>query len=115
MGETMVVRAVDIVGSSHCVSVDDGLRLHDTLLGLLQAGGRVTLSFEKAETVISAFLNAAVGKLFGDLPSEEVDARLQVKEVNPDLLARVRQNAIRYYSDPATHSDVVRRVTGDAG
>lgn len=115
MVEAMQVNVVDVVGSRHCVSVEDGLRVHDLVLRLLNKGSTVVLSFEKADTVISAFLNASIGKLFGDLPAADVDARLQVRNVNTELLERIKQNAIRYYNNPTAHQAVIASVIGDEG
>ena len=68
MTQPATVRVHDIVGGPLCVSTEDGQRLHDKILPLLEAGTPLVLSFERIDTLISAFLNAAIGQLYGELP-----------------------------------------------
>jgi hypothetical protein len=68
MPEEITVRLLDIVGSPLAVSADDGQLVHDKIAPLLRDDHRVALSFDGVGTVISAFLNAAVGQLYGEFP-----------------------------------------------
>jgi len=68
----------DIVGSPVCVSADDGQTVHDKIAPLLRDNRKVVVSFERVETLISAFLNAAIGQLYGEFP-EEADSRTTLR------------------------------------
>lgn len=68
MTEPIIVRVFDIVGGPICVSAEDGQRLHGKIAPLLREGRKVALSFEQVDTLISAFLNAAIGQLYGEFP-----------------------------------------------
>ena len=76
MTREITVRVFDIIGGPLCVSTCDGQRLYDEIAPLLRTGTPVVLSFERIEIVIAAFLDAAVGQLYGELPDESIRALL---------------------------------------
>jgi len=103
MSQEIVVRVFDIVGGPLCVASDDGTLVHDKIAPLLREGKKVVLSFAQVETVISAFLNAAIGRLYGEFKEEEIRERLSVRDMPPEdlvLLKRVVDNAKAYFKDP---------------
>lgn len=85
-----------------CVSTEDGQRVHYKIAELLRENQKVVLSFEQVETMISAFLNVAVGQLYGEFPEELIRGLLSVRSINPDdldVLKRVVENAKRYFAN----------------
>ena len=102
MSDTINVRVFDITGSQVCVSADDGQRVHDKIAPLLREGRKVMVSFEQVETLISAFLNAAIGQLYGEFSEDRIHELLSVSNLDPDDLAvlkRVVENAKRYFAN----------------
>ncbi len=102
MKTPVIVRVYDIVGGPLCVSAEDGQRVHDKIVPLLRDGQKVTLSFEQVETQISAFLNAAVGQLYGEFPEDRIRELLSVRDMDEDdmaILKRVVDNAKRYFAN----------------
>src|SRR5258708_2633896 len=102
MVNEIIVRVFDIVGGPLCVSADDGQAVHDKIAPLLREGRKVVVSFEKVDTLISAFLNAAIGQLYGEFTAEKIRELLSVRDISPEdmvLLRRVVENAIRYFAD----------------
>lgn len=103
MKAPVIVRIFDIVGGPLCVSAEDGQRVHDKIVPLLRDGAKVVLSFEQVETLISAFLNAAIGQLYGEFPEERIRELVSVRDMDPQdtpILKRVIENAKLYFSDP---------------
>lgn len=116
MKDTIVVRVYDIVGGPLCVSADDGQKVYDKIAPLLSDGNKVVLSFDKVETMISAFLNAAVGQLYGVLTESKVRELLAVQDMaNEDkaLLKRVVDNAKVYFSNRKEFDKAWKEETGD--
>lgn len=110
------VQVYDIVGGSLCVSTDDGQRLHDKIAPLLRAGTPVVLSFDRVDTMISAFLNAAIGQLYGELPDERVDKLLSATHLADDdaeMWQHVIDNAKTYFSNPDDFDRAWREELGD--
>ena len=103
MSQEINVRVFDVVGSALCIASDDGTLVHDKIAPLLREGKKVVLSFAQVETVISAFLNAAIGQLYGEFKEEEIRERLSVRDMAQEdlvLLKRVVDNAKTYFRDP---------------
>jgi len=116
MIQPITVRVFDIVGGSLCVSTDDGQRLHDKIAPLLQAGTPVVLSFDRVDTIISAFLNAAVGQLYGKLPDEHVDDLLTATHLLADdaeIWQHVIDNAKVYFRNPKEFDRAWREELGN--
>ena len=110
MSQEIPVRVFDIVGGPLCTSSDDGQLVHDRIAPLLRQGKRVALSFAQVDTVISAFLNAAIGQLYGEFKEEEIRDRLLLRDMAPEdlvLLKRVVENAKAYFKDPKRFTQAV--------
>lgn len=116
MSKEVIVRVFDIVGGPLCVSAEDGQRVHDKVAPLLRDGNKVVLSFEQVETLISAFLNAAVGQLYGEFPEDRIRELLSVRDMDADDLAvlkRVIDNAKKYFSNPKAFDEAWREEMGN--
>jgi len=116
MNKPINVRVFDIVGGALCVSAEDGQRVHDKIAALLREQQKVVLSFEQVETLISAFLNAAVGQLYGEFSEKSIRELLSVRDMNPDdedVLKRVVENAKRYFADRPAADKAWKEEIGD--
>lgn len=110
MTQEIPVRVFDIVGGPLCTSSDDGQLVHDRIAPLLRDGKPVALSFAQIDTVISAFLNAAIGQLYGEFKEEEIRKRLAIRDMAAEdlvLLKRVVENAKAYFKDPKRFTQAV--------
>jgi iron uptake system EfeUOB component EfeO/EfeM len=116
MKNTIRVSVYDIVGSPLCVSAEDGQKVYENIAPLLEAGNKVALSFAKVETLISAFLNAAVGQLYGKFTEDQVRALLAVEDMDQEdmsLLKRVVDNAKVYFKSPKEFDQAWKEEVGD--
>jgi hypothetical protein len=116
MKEGITVRVYDVVGGPLCVSAEDGQKIYEKIAPLLREGQNVVLSFDRVETMISTFLNAAVGQLYGEFEDDRVRELLSVQEMDQEdmvLLKRVVDNAKVYFRDPERFKKIVREATGD--
>ena len=100
----VIVSVFDVIGSPIAVSSEDGQKVYDRIAPLLHQGKKVRLSFEKIEIVISAFLNAAIGQLYGEFSEDEVrNLFLVPREISPEDLALLKvvvDNAKLYFKNP---------------
>lgn len=97
------IKVTDIVGSSFCVSSDDGNAVHEKLKQALATDRDVELDFIGIDMVISAFLNAAIGKLLQDHKPHQIHERVKFLNLSSDdqeLIERVIENAQRYFENP---------------
>ncbi|MBZ0154716.1 MAG: STAS-like domain-containing protein [Alphaproteobacteria bacterium] len=116
MRDTIKVSVYDIVGGPLCVSAEDGQKVYERIAPLLEQGNKVALSFAKVETLISAFLNAAVGQLYGKFTEDQVRALLTVEDMDQEdmsLLKRVVDNAKAYFKSPKEFDQAWKEEVGD--
>ncbi len=116
MADEIVVRVFDIVGSPLCVSADDGQAVHDKIAPLLRDSRQVVVSFERVETLISAFLNAAIGQLYGEFPEERIRELLSVRDMTSEdltILKRVVDNAKVYFKNRKQFDQAWKEEVGD--
>jgi hypothetical protein len=113
--QEIIVRAFDVIGSPLGVSSDDGQKVHDKLAPLLREGRKVSLSFDRIETVISAFLNASIGQLYGEFPEEKIRDLFNVRDMAQEdlaLLKRVVDNAKLYFANRKEFDQAWKEETG---
>jgi hypothetical protein len=103
MNEQITLQLTEIVGTTLCVASADGQKVYEQLATALKDGHKVKLSFLNVESLTSAFLNAAVGQLYGVFPEEQLSKSLSVSDIDPDdlaLLRRVIETAKLYFKSP---------------
>lgn len=103
----------DIVGSANWIQVSDGAKVYAEIQPLLMAGSKVVLSFAGRAFVITAFLNAAIGKLYNGQFTDEQLALLSYANTEPsddDKIRRVIDNAKLYYgNNPEFRNELFKR------
>ena len=116
MNNEIIVRVRDVVGSPLLVSADDGQLVHDKIAPLLREGRKVVVSFAQVETLISAFLNAAIGQLYGEFKEARIRKLLTVQDMAQEdlaLLKRVVDNAKAYFKNRAAYDQAWKEEMGD--
>lgn len=116
MDEPVIAKVATIVGGGLCVASEDGQKVHDKIIPLLRENRKVTLSFDGVDTLISAFLNAAVGQLYGEFTEEKIRELLTVRDMSPDdigILKRVVENAKRYFANRESYDQAWKGEMGD--
>lgn len=116
MKREIAVQVVNVIGGPQCVTTSDGQRLYDKIAPLLVADASVDLSFERVETIIPAFLNAAVGQLYGQLPEDRISSLLSFRDLADDdweMLELVIENAKMYFNTPNDFNRAWREELGD--
>ena len=100
MESEVTISIFEITGTAHCISQSDGQRVCDRISGFLDGGINIVLSFKNISTLTPAFLNVAIGQLYGIFREEIVSNLLEIKDVQDDdlpLLMRVVENAKHYF------------------
>ncbi len=90
------------VGNSFCVAAEDGEQVFKKISEAIKNGKKVVISFLNVEIVTSAFLNSAIGQLYGSFDEKLLKNSLDVEDIDDDdklLLKRVVETAKAYYKD----------------
>lgn len=106
-----VISIFEVVGSPLCVASDDGQKVHKRLATALREKHGVVLSFRNVTALTSAFLNAAIGQLYGEFSEGQIRELLEVGDMAPDdlaLLKRVVDTAKQYFRDPDKFNREIR-------
>ncbi len=118
MKKDVPISVFEVVGSPLCVASGDGQKVYDRIAAVLKQDRRVLISFRNVSTLTSAFLNTAIGQLYGTFNEDQIRALLTVEDMEADdiaLLRRVVNTAKRYFQDPERFNNVVREVLEDDG
>ena len=118
MQKQLTISLFEAVGSPLCVASDDGQKVYSRLFEAIKNEGCITLSFKNISALTSAFLNTAIGQLYGNFSEEKIRAVLKVEDIAPDdlaLLGRVIKTAKEYFQDKGKFDRAYREELGDDG
>ena len=113
MNKPVVISVFGVVGSPLCVASGDGQKVHDRLAATLRQNRHVVLSFLNVSTLTSAFLNTAVGQLYGEFDENHIRELLKAEDMEAEdraLLKRVVDTAKLYFKDPERFNRAVRET-----
>lgn len=116
MNNNLELSVFEIVGNPLCVAASDGQKVYERLAAAFKEEQPVILSFHNVTTMTSAFLNTAIGQLYGVFSEEQIRAWLKVQDMQADdlaLLKRVVDTAKLYFKDPQTFDQAVQETMGD--
>ena len=109
------VSAYEVVGSPFCVASGDGEKVFELLAAALENERKVALSFRNVDVLSPAFLNTAIGQLYGPFPEEKIRSSIRLEDMKPDdqeMLKRVVENAKCYFRDPEGFDQAYEEVMG---
>ena len=115
MNKSVAISVFGVVGSPLCVASGDGQKVHDRLAATLKQNRHVVLSFLNVSTLTSAFLNTAVGQLYGEFDENHIRELLKVQDMEAEdraLLKRVVDTAKLYFKDPERFNRAARETLG---
>lgn len=106
-----------IVGGGICVAASDGQKIYALLQKAVAEDNRVTLSFSGVTRMTTAFLNAAVGQLYGEF-SERVIKRClapptDFEEWHLQRLKIVVERAKIYFEDAEKFEKTIMNSLGE--
>lgn len=113
---TNYIKIIEVVGYGLCVSSEDGQKLFDEIYKNFKDLQKVKLSFQDVTNLTSAFLNTAIGQLYGNFSEEFVRENLSVTDIQNDdtvILKRVVDRAKDYFKNPKPYEKAVKDVIGD--
>lgn len=116
MNDRIILRITDLIGSPLCISAEDGQKVFEKLAPLIREGKKVDISFERVTMLISLFLNAAIGQLYGSFNEEQIHSQVTITglaEDDLDMLKRVEVNAKNYYANPKKYDQAWKIESDD--
>jgi len=107
-----------IVGGGICVAASDGQTVHRAVYEVISSGNRAEISFFGITRMTTAFLNAAVGQLYGEFDEETLRKHLappvDFEEWHLRRLKMVVDRAKAYFSDREAIEDIFDNIENDS-
>ncbi len=113
---TIRLSVYSITGDSFCVAAEDGEKVFEQIRKGFLEGKKIDISFLNVEMLTSAFLNTAIGKLYGEFEEVKIKSNLTVSNISDEdklLLKRVVDTAKAYYKDPDQFENSINEILED--
>jgi len=114
--ERKTISIFDIVGGKAAVSTEDGERLFTTISAFLEKDFEVVLNFANIETLITTFLNAAIGQLYSKYESPFLQKHLRVSNLAPEdreRMIKTIERAKEYFKNKDNLEKDIREAFDD--
>ena len=114
MNDKFIINVADVIGSDLCITPEDGQKIYDIIISILEEPKQIEISFERIQMLTSIFLNRAIGQLYKDHKDDELKKIIYVglSQDDQDVVFRVIENAKRYYSSPQKYEAAWNKEDG---
>lgn len=115
MSEKVTIVVADLIGTPLCITAEDGQIIYQKIVELLNLKKSICVSFERVTTIISLFLNNAIGALYKDYDDASLSQLTYegLTEEDRVVLDRVIENAKKYYAAPKEFDDSLNEEMND--
>lgn len=111
------IKVAEILNSRYAVSTEDGARIYELVSNSFTKKTDVEIDFENVELIVSTFLNAAIGQLYGVYTTEYIQQHLAISNMSNedlDVLKKVTDRAKTYFADMKGFDKVFKKHFPDA-
>jgi hypothetical protein len=113
--EQIKIIVSETAGEDCCVAACDGQKVYERVASALAENKNVELSFAGVSDLTPAFLNSAVGQLYGSFPAELIKNKLSFTDILEEdeiILKRVLERAKTYSEDSHSCRKALSDVLG---
>ena len=106
------INVFEIIGGNAAVSSDDGDIIFQRVDKVFKGETPVILDFINIEIIVSTFLNAAIGQLYGSYDTEFIRTHLKVENMSNDdlgILKKVVDRAKEYFQNKHNFESTIDR------
>jgi len=108
-----IITIFEEVGGNSAISVEDGTNIFRKIDSAISQGLSVQLDFQNIDLIITAFLNAAIGQLYSKYSSDELNQKLELKNIKPEdirLFIKVIERAKDFFSHHTDFEDTANEI-----
>ncbi len=109
MQDMINVRA--LIGSPSALTREQGELVYNSIVTRISQKKHTVLDFAEIESLITPFLNVAIGKLYADYTSDELNRYLSIINIPASKTATIQiviANAKRFYKDGEAFNRIVK-------
>ena len=110
------LNVMECIGTPSAITQEAGDLVFEEISKALNEKVCIELDFKDIESMISPFLNNAIGKLYKDYSSEEIKQYLQFLNLPKEKIPTINMvisNAKKFYADQEEFEKVVKGVMGN--
>jgi hypothetical protein len=107
------INIYEIIGGNAAVSSDDGQVIFERIDKAFKEDYFVTLDFNNVDLIVSTFLNACIGQLYGFYTSEFIREHFKVENLSSDdvvILSKVIERAKQYFENKKNFEDSANKA-----
>ena len=107
----------ECIGTPSAITQEEGNLIYEEICKSIDSKEMVILDFSEIESMISPFLNNAIGKLYAKYSSDQITAYLKLDNVPSEKIPTINMvisNAKRYYADKTNFEKIAKDVTDNA-
>lgn len=110
-----IINVADVINSPSALTQEQGEVIYSLICNAIDQQNNIELDFGAIESMISPFLNNAIGKLYGNYSSDTINAHLKLlnfPEAKKSTLKVVTENAKKFYANKKEFKATVKDVIG---
>lgn len=101
-----IINVKQIIGCSNAITTEDGKLLYDAIMVKLSISKPFILNFSGIKTLANCFLNQAIGKLYANYTSSQLNYLIKIQGADHYQLANIKiatDHAKKWYADEFDH------------
>ena len=107
----VIINVKEKINSPSALTREQGKIIYDEIISNINSGNNICLDFSDIESLITPFLNVAIGKLYENYSSEELSNFIEFANIPQGKIASfnlVISNAKRYYASSNDFEKIVK-------
>ncbi|SHM95314.1 protein of unknown function [Anaerosporobacter mobilis DSM 15930] len=107
------VNVSEVINSPSALTREQGEKVYNCIVNNIKLENSVILDFNQIESIITPFLNVAIGKLYGDYPSDTIKKYLEIINIPNGKAASfniVIRNAKSYYGNTIGYENAINNT-----
>lgn len=113
MAKEIYINVAERIGSPSALTQEQGNSIYNEISAAIERNQSIKLDFDQIESMISAFLNNAIGQLYGKYTSQQISEFLTIQNFPDEKKATLNiviNNAKKYYADKDNFNSTVKEV-----
>lgn len=113
MNQEIYLNVAEKIGNPSALTQEDGNLIYEEVVHAINQNIPIILDFEQIESMISPFLNNAIGQLYGHFTSQQISEFVTIKNFPKEknsTLNIVIANAKKFYSDKEKFNSTAEEV-----
>lgn len=106
----MILNIKNVINSPSALTREQGEIVYDIIKVKIANKEEVLLDFIDVESLLTPFLNVAIGKLYGDFSSEDLNKYLKLENFPKSKVSTMKiviSNAKKFYKDPKKFNEII--------